>query len=201
MWWRLMSCISRSLIFFLESRKSGPYQSINVFSPLSWLSRYNLTFFSFLNALFFPLPELYSFNSFFAFGLIFLLPFFPRLDLVDQPVLLHYLHLHNFYLQVHNFSPLSRHLELDPTTPVLTKKLSLIKYKLLLNMVSRINMSSSITSSICDPDCESWKDVSLWIFLGQQARWLVDTAHLRTGTHQLERPECMGYIVPCGLIA
>ena len=115
-----MSCISRSLIFFLESRKSGPYRSINVFSPLSWLSRYNLVFFSFSNTLFFPLPEFYSLNSFFAFVLIFLLPFFPRLDLVDQPVLLHYLHLHNFYLQVHNFSP-QRHSELDPTTPALTK--------------------------------------------------------------------------------
>ena len=64
-----------------------------------------------------------------------------------------------------------RYLELDPTTPVLTKKLSLINYKLLLSMVSRINMSPSITSSNCDPDCESWKDVSLWIFLGQQDGW------------------------------
>ena len=165
-----MSCISRSLIFFLESRKSGPYRSINVFSPLSWLSRYNLVFFSFSNALLFPLPEFYSFNSFFAFGLIFLLPFFPRLDLVDQPVSFIIFTSTIFIFMCTIFSP-QRHSELDPTPPALTKKLSLIKYKLLLNMVSRINMSSSITSSICDPDCESWKDVSLWIFLGQQGGW------------------------------
>ena len=165
-----MSCISRSLIFFLESRKSGPYQSINMFSPLSWLSRYNFNFFSFLNALFFPLPELYSFNSFFAFGLIFLLPFFLAWTWFINLFSFIIFTSTTFIFKCTIFSP-QRHLELDLTPPVLKKKMSLIKYKLLLNMVSRINMSSSITSSICDPDCESWKDVSLWIFLGQQGGW------------------------------
>ena len=192
MWWRLMSCISRSLIFFLESRKSGPYQSINVFSPLSWLSRYNLTFFSFLNALFFPLPELYSFNPFSHLIAFFFFPFCLAWTWL--------INLFSFIIFTSTIFIFKCTIFRLNVTQNLTQPHLLLQK---LNMVSRINMSSSITltSSICDPDCESWKDVSLWIFLGQQARWLVGRSHLSTGTHQLERPLCMGYIVPCGLIA